>query len=187
MRLNVPKGVLFEDAFLNVRLYEGDGITWRYSLTDTVYPMFRGAKISFWVGRDLSVDKSKLYVRHIEPNDTSSVGGVYANGWITADITTLDCYEVAIDTVAPVLLPVDEALWTKNGKIALLLDEKETSLKNFKGTLNGEFILFEYNSKNKVFTLDLKKECVKPGKHTLRLAVTDQCDNEAVFERDIEN
>lgn len=187
MRLNVPKGVLFEDAFLNVRLYEGDGITWRYSLTDTVYPMFRGAKISFWVGRDLSVDKSKLYVRHIEPNDTSSVGGVYANGWITADITTLDCYEVAIDTVAPVLLPVDEALWTKNGKIALLLDEKETSLKNFKGTLNGEFILFEYNSKNKVFTLDLNKECVKPGKHTLRLAVTDQCDNEAVFERDIEN
>lgn len=187
MRLSVPKGVLFEDAFLNVRLHESDGITWRYSLADTVYPMFKGAKISFWVGKDLPVDESKLYVRHIEPNDTSSVGGVYANGWITADITTLDCYEVAIDTVAPALLPVDEELWAKNGRIVLSLDEKETSLKNFKGTLNGEFILFEYNSKNKVFTLDLKKEGVRSGLHKLRLAVTDKCGNETVFERDIEN
>ena len=186
MRLCVPAGALFDDAFLNVRLYEGEGITWRYSLTDTVYPMLKGSKISFWVGRNLPVDKSKLYVRHIEPDDTSSVGGVYANGWITANITTLDCYEVAVDTIAPVLLPEKETQWMQNGMIMLSLDEKETSLKSFKGTLDGKFILFEYNSKNKVFTLDLKKERVKPGVHRLRFVAIDQCGNEAVFERDIE-
>ena len=74
----------------------------------------------------------------------------------------------------------------QNGMITLSLDEKETSLKSFKGTLDGKFILFEYNSKNKVFTLDLKKERVKPGVHRLRFVAIDQCGNEAVFERDIE-
>lgn len=186
MRLDVPKDVLFEDAFLNIRLQKSDGVTWRYSLTDTVYPMLKGSKISFWVGGDLPMDKSKLYVRHIEPDDTSSVGGVYANGWITADITVLDCYEVAVDTVAPVLLPEDEELWAKKGRITLSLDEKETSLKSFKGTLDGKFILFEYNSKNKEFTLDLKKERVLPGVHRLRFVATDRCGNEAVYEKDIE-
>ena len=186
MRLDVPKDVLFEDAFLNIRLQKSDGVTWRYSLTDTVYPMLKGSKISFWVGGDLPMDKSKLYVRHIEPDDTSSVGGVYANGWITADITVLDCYEVAVDTVAPVLLPEGEEQWVKKGRITLSLDEKETSLKSFKGTLDGKFILFEYNSKNKEFTLDLKKERVLPGVHRLRFVATDRCGNEAVYEKDIE-
>ena len=186
MRLDVPKDVLFEDAFLNIRLQKSDGVTWRYSLTDTVYPMLKGSKISFWVGGDLPIDKSKLYVRHIEPDDTSSVGGVYANGWITADITVLDCYEVAVDTVAPVLLPEGEEQWVKKDRITLSLDEKETSLKSFKGTLDGKFILFEYNSKNKEFTLDLKKERVLPGVHRLRFVATDRCGNEAVYEKDIE-
>ena len=74
----------------------------------------------------------------------------------------------------------------EKGRITLSLDEKETSLKSFKGTLDGKFILFEYNSKNKEFTLDLKKERVLPGVHRLRFVATDRCGNEAVYEKDIE-
>lgn len=186
MRLDVPAGVLFEDAFLNVRLQSSDAVTWRYNLTDTVYPMLKGAKISFWVGNRLSVDKSKLYIKHVEPDDSSSVGGVYEDGWVSAYITTLDCYEVAVDTVAPLLNPVNEDMWMSKGKITISLEENETALKRFRGTLDGKFILFEYNSKNKEFTLDLKKEKVKRGTHLLRFVAIDQCGNEAVFERDIE-
>ena len=186
MRLDVPSGVLFEDVFLNVSLKESDALTWRYSLTDSVYPMLEGAKISFWVGEMQPDEVEKLYVRHIEPDDTSSVGGVYSNGWITADITTLDCYEVAIDTVAPVLSPVDEALWKSKEKIVLSFDEAETSLKSFKGMLDGKFILFEYNSKNKVFTLDLKREKVQRGVHRLHFVAVDRCGNEALYETEFE-
>ena len=186
MRLDVPKGVLFENAFLNIRLQGGDGVSWRYNLTDTVYPMLNGSKISFWVGEKLSVDKSKLYVRLFEPDDTSSVGGVYENGWISAKIRTIGSYDVAVDTVAPLLRPVEEDLWLQNGRVVLELEENETSLKSFKGTLNGEFILFEYNSKNSVFTLDLKTEGVKRGAHCLRLVAVDQCGNEAVYEKEFE-
>ena len=186
MRLDVPAGVLFEDAFLNVRLQHSDAVTWRYNLTDTVYPMLKGAKISFWVGNRLYVDKSKLYIKHVEPDDSSSVGGVYEDGWVSAYITTLDCYEVAVDTVAPILNPVNEDMWMSKGKITISLEENETALKSFRGTLDGKFILFEYSSKNKEFTLDLKAEKVKRGTHLLRFVAIDQCGNEAVFERDIE-
>lgn len=186
MRLDVPKGVLFDDAFLNVRLQESDGAGWRYNLTDTVYPMRDGAKISFWVGSDLPVDRSKLYIRHFENTDTSSVGGVYEDGWLTASINTLDAYDVAVDTVPPLLLPVGEADWEKRGRVVLSFEEKETSLKKFRGTIDGKFILFEYSSKNAEFTLDLKREKVARGKHFLRLQVVDKCGNECLFEKELD-
>ncbi len=186
LRLDVPRGVLFEDAFLNISLQESDGITWRYNLADTVYPMRKGSRISFWTGGKLPVDKSKLYIRHILPDDSSSVGGVYANGWITADIKTIGCYDVAVDTVAPRIVPVKKERWTKDGRVVMKFEENETGLKYFKGALDGKFILIEYNSKNSEFTLDLKREGVKPGRHLLRFVASDRCGNEVVYETEID-
>lgn len=187
MRLDVPNGVLFENAFLNVGLRESGGdVSWKYNLADTVYPMLDGAKISIWVGKRNERDESKLYIRHIAPDDTTSVGGVYEDGWITARITTIACYDVAVDTVPPLLIPINEQNWANNGVVRLSFEENETSLKNFKGTLDGKFVLFEYNSKNKEFTLDMKKENVKRGLYDLRLVAVDECGNEAVFEKEFE-
>lgn len=185
MRLSVPRGVLFEDAFLNITLQKGDTLSWRYCLADTVYPMLRGAKLSLWVGSGLPVDNSKLYIRHVEPDDSSSVGGTYENGWLTANIRCLSCYEAAIDTVAPELTPINKELWSQSGAVSFEVAENETSLSAFKGTIDGKFILFEYSSKNKTLTLDMKREGVRRGKRLLRLSVTDDCGNESVFEEEI--
>ncbi len=183
MRLYVPKGVLFEDAFLNVSLQGSDGLSWRYNLADTVYPMLDGSKISIWVGDDPPVDKSKLYIRHLAPDDTTSVGGVYRDGWIISGINTIACYDVAVDTIPPVIVPVDEDNWKNKNAIKFSFEENETSLASFMGTLDGRFVLFEYSSKNSEFTLDLNREGVKRGIHDLRLVVVDKCGNEAVYEK----
>lgn len=185
VRLDVPRGVLFEDALLNIRPLEGDASFVRYQLADTVYPMMKGSKISIRVGDVLPVDKSKLYIRQVKPNGESSVGGKYANGWITAGITCIGCYEVAADTVPPVLSPVREEQWAANGRVVFSVKEKETSLGSFKGTLDGEFVLFEHNLKNSVLTLDLRRERVGRGTHLLRLVVRDSCGNETVYEKEI--
>jgi hypothetical protein len=63
--------------------------------------------------------------------------------------------------------------------------EKETSLGSFKGTLDGEFVLFEHNLKNSVLTLDLRRERVGRGTHLLHLVVRDSCGNETVYEKEI--
>jgi hypothetical protein len=73
-----------------------------------------------------------------------------------------------------------------NGKVVFAVSDKETSVKSFRGTLNGNFILFSYNSKNGRMELDLKKENVRRGKHQLRIEVTDACGNVAVFEKRID-
>ena len=74
----------------------------------------------------------------------------------------------------------------RNGRVVLAGSERETSVKSFRGTIDGRFVLFSYSSKNRRMALDLSKENVVRGKHTLRLEVTDACGNKAVYEKNID-
>ena len=85
----------------------------------------------------------------------------------------------------PVLKPLNENLWGKNGKIVFALTDKETTVSSFKGTLDGKFVLFRYSSKNGRLTLDMKEENIRRGTHELRVVVVDGYGNETVFEKEI--
>ena len=69
----------------------------------------------------------------------------------------------------------------------LSLDDKETALASFRGTLNGKFVLFKYNRKDRRLTFDLKQENIKSGIHQLKVVATDVCGNVAVFEKEIKH
>lgn len=186
MRLSIPAGELFEDAVLDVTASEGQyGLSGRYSFGDEILPFVKSATLSIKVN-DASVDASKLYIKSVTKKGGYSVGGKYVSGWVSANIGALGCFEVAADTVAPRLSPIKENTWMRRGKILFSVSEKETSVKSFRGTLNGKFILFSYSSKNGRMELDLKKENVRRGKHLLRLEVSDACGNTTVYEKKID-
>ena len=185
MRLCIPAGELFEDAMLDVVVTDGEyGLSARYSFGNETLPLVAGAKLSLKAD-SVVADSSKLYIRSVTKKGGYAVGGIYENGWVTADVNSLGCFEVAVDTVAPKLTPVKEKTWMRNGKVVFSVSEKETSVKSFRGTLDGNFILFSYSSKNRRLELDLRKENVRRGKHLLRLEVTDACGNVSVCEKRI--
>jgi hypothetical protein len=185
MSLFVPNGELFGNARLNVRMEQGTSFSPRYSLGGEEYPIWHGAELGIRVESPVETDTSKLYVRRITRKGGYSVGGKFDSGWMKAKITVLGTYEVAVDTVVPRLKPVNEKMWGKNGKVVLSLVDKETSISSFKGTLNGNFVLFTYSSKNGRIVLDLKKENIRRGIHDLKVVAVDAHGNEAVFEKKI--
>ena len=185
MKLDIPANELFENAFLNVGVSGGDGVSWRYNFGDKLLPLWHGGTISIWVGKKNADEAGKLYVRRVTGKGYSPVGGRYDMGWMTAEINTIGSYEVALDTVPPQLVFVNEDRWQRTGRMAFTFAD-DTDMGSFKGTLDGDFVLFVHNSKNSTLVLDLKKENVARGKHHLRLSVTDTCGNEAVFEKEFE-
>jgi hypothetical protein len=52
----------------------------------------------------------------------------------------------------------------------------------YRGTVDGKWILFEYDKKRARLTHDFDDHTV-PGEHTLRLSVVDDRGNERIFER----
>lgn len=183
MRLKIPRGELFEHAFLNVTEEQQSALSRRYNLGGMRYPLRRKASLSLLVSDSLGLDSSKLYMKRITGKGSSAVNGKYSAGWLTSDITVLGCYEVGIDTVAPVVKSVNEKRWGRNGNIVFSVYDKETGIKEFKGTVDGSFVLFEYNSKSGRITCDLRKEKITRGRHTLRFYVIDNVGNMANVEK----
>ena len=110
-------------------------------------------------------------------------GGVIKDGWIKTDISSLGCYEVAIDTLPPVVRPVNEKQWGRSGRLSFYMSDSETGVKSYKGYIDGKFKLFKFSSKDVRLTCDLRAEGVSRGTHQLRLVVTDRAGNETTIEK----
>ncbi len=186
VRLEIPMGELFENTLLDVKEEKGkSGLSPVYSFSKSAVPFWHGAKLSIKVPDGAGVDSDKIYIRKVTKKGGSSVGGKYSNGWVTATVGALGRFELAADTVAPKLQPVGEKNWMKRGKIVFAVADKETHIKSFRGTLNGNFVLFNYSSKNSRLELDLKRENIRRGSHLLELEVEDACGNRRVFRKNI--
>lgn len=186
MELHIPAGELFGNTALDVKKSEGThGFSSRYTIGNEPVPLWHKATLSIRVD-SVTEDTSRLFIKRITEKGGYSVGGIYSNGTISTGITALGCFEVAIDTLPPRLKPINERSWVKKRRVVLLAEEKETSIKDFRGTVDGKFTLFSYSSKNGRIMLDLKKENIARGKRLIRLEVTDACGNTAIYEKKID-
>ena len=185
-RLYIPKGEMFDDACLAIAYDDSCTLSGSCLSTDEDVVFWHGAKLSLKVGDDVAgVPYEKLYIGKKGEKGISWVGGKYSDGWLTATISSQGVYDIAVDTVPPVLKPVKEASWEKNAKVVFELDDKETKPVSFRGTLNGKFVLFKYNRKERRLTFDFRQENIKSGTHKMRVVATDACGNTAVFEKSI--
>lgn len=184
MRVRIPHGELFEDAIINVTEQPSKFALSRcYDLGGAAYPLRSKVALSLQLCDTAKYAAEKYHIRRITKKGTHNVGGRYSNGWVTADISMLGCYEVAIDTVAPSVKAVNEKRWARNALLQFRAGDKGRGIRDFKGKIDGEFVLFEYSSKNGMLTCNLKNENVKRGKHKLLLTVTDNAGNVKTVER----
>jgi hypothetical protein len=92
-------------------------------------------------------------------------------------------YIVSADTVPPVIKPVNEKKWVRNREIVFRLSDKESMISSYKGTLNGKFVLFKYDSMNRRLVLNLREEKILPGVYELEVTVTDAYGNQSIFRK----
>lgn len=184
--LVIPKGGLFDDAYLTITKDSVCTISGGYASTGEEVFFRRSAELSLSAADVDADDKSKLCIYEMTDNDTTWVGGKYDNGNVVGKISSQGRYCIGVDTVPPVLEPVNEGYWMTNERVVFDLYDNETRVSSFRGTLNDEFVLFKYNSKDKRLTLDLEQERVNFGEHLLKVVVTDAYGNRTVFEKEIE-
>lgn len=184
--LSVPKGELFDDACLSLCNDTGVcTVTGYYASTGEDVFFRRGAELSLDAGDVNVADRTKLYLCKMTEKDTSWVGGRYADGKVVGKILSTGVYAIAADSVPPVLSPVNEKEWMKSARLVFDLYDNETNVSSFRGTLNGNFVLFKYSSKDRRLTFDFGQENIRRGNHKLKVVVTDAYGNSTVFEKSI--
>ena len=131
---------------------------------------------------------SKLYIVQRRKGWTGSVGGRYERGWMKANIRELGGeFYVAIDTIAPVLTPISMGNWSKSGIIRVKVADSQTGISSYRATLDGQWTLMEYSSKNRQLTIRLSDSPLKKdgSLHLLRITVTDGVGNISTLEHEV--
>ena len=179
MELVIPKGMLYDDVDLNSKVIADSlNISFDYQLHDRPVPLHAGCPLVIGVRNYPVSDMSKYYVVRKYKGRLASVGGYFEEGFMHADIRELGTYSVAIDTVAPRVVPLNRPQW-KTGNIQFKIRDAETGIKEYKVYIDGKFVLFKFSSKN------AKLSCVHPDRikkgmrHRMEVIITDRCGNVA--------
>ncbi len=94
-------------------------------------------------------------------------------------------FALARDTVAPVITmpkPVTGKWITSQKTLSLQIRDNMSGIKEYKGYMNGKFILFEFEYKTARITHNFDDGVFDDGRNELKVIVTDNVGNSAIFE-----
>ena len=176
----IPKGELFDDVELAYEVVPSEtDYAAHYKLSETRIPLRKGAEITMPVNPQKNVDTKKLYVARVDGKQRTYCGGTYKYGRITANITELGTYTVCADTIAPKITPIGSSAWKGQGRVVVRITDGETGIRDYRGMIDGRWVLFKYSSKTARLTCDLKAEGITRGKHEVEILVTDMRGNKS--------
>ncbi len=146
---------------------------------------------NFYINYDLSnykvehLDKifiARLYGYYKRPSyvHTKRKGNI-----LSAGSKTLGLYTLVMDTVAPTIKPVNfqNKKWlSKYRYLKVKIDDELSGISKYRATVNGEWILMEYDYKTKMLVHDFNDNIVKDTKNELKIIVTDNVGNSSTFE-----
>ena len=182
LELEIPKGMLYDNADLNCRVIADSlDISFDYQLHDRPLPLHGKCPLKIAVRYYPISDLSKYYVVRKHKGKKISAGGQFKEGYMHTAISELGTYSVALDTIAPKIVPMYKPQW-KTGNIQFKISDAETGIKDYKVYIDGEFVLFKFSSKNSRLSCVHTKRIKRGMMHRMEVIVTDYCGNKTIEE-----
>ncbi|MEI7499509.1 MAG: M23 family metallopeptidase [Bacteroidota bacterium] len=186
MKLKVPKEALYDDLSFTYSVTPPTNGSYAYvhHLHDQYTPLHTWCTISIKTETLPDHLAGKAVIVSVEPgNHFISRGGSYENGWVTARIRDFGNYTIAVDTEPPVIRPINifpNKKVKKQSSILIKISDNLSGIKLYRGTLNGNWILMDYDEKNHLLSY-LFDEHIKPGKNQFVLMVADEVGNSSLY------
>ena len=179
--IDFPKNALYQGSYLNIKT-SGDTL---HLHTDNI-PVHKNISISMDISNYNALDKNKLYIaRQAYKNTSYYTTTRREKNILTAKTRILGSYTLFMDTIAPTIKAANftDGKWISNNKtLKIKIEDSHSGISSYRATLNGRFILMEYNYKKDVLTYDFNDNIITDTKNNLRLIVTDNVGNSTTFE-----
>ena len=179
--IDFPKNALYQGSYLNIKT-SGDTL---HLHTDNI-PVHKNISISMDISNYNALDKNKLYIaRQAYKNTSYYTTTRREKNILTAKTRILGSYTLFMDTIAPTIKAANftDGKWISNNKtLKIKIEDSHSGISSYRATLNGRFILMEYNYKKDVLTYDFNDNIITDTQNNLRLIVTDNVGNSTTFE-----
>jgi len=174
-----PQGTLYSDLnFTYKKLPKPTGNAWSalHQIHNRYTPLHIGFNISIKADNLPENLKNKALIIN---SNGSSQGGFFENGYVKATPKNFGSFYIAIDTIAPRIIPVNISEG-KNmaglSKIFFKISDNLSGIKSFNGYIDGKWALMEFDTKTATLWHSFDERTAS-GKHTLELVVADMKEN----------
>lgn len=185
IRLNIPRNSLYRNIWMHYNASSRTGYqSTLHSLHQTPVALHLPAQLSIHIDSAYeSIMNEQLGIVKIGGNGRRSwIGGAFRDGWIDAEISELGDYAIACDVKPPMITPVDPGKWRERKQIKIRITDDLSGISIYRGEIDGQYALFEFDGKKAMLTYDFDNERLKPGYHRLKLSITDKCGNRSLYE-----
>ncbi|APY00091.1 M23 family metallopeptidase [Lacinutrix venerupis] len=181
-KVNFYKDTFYDSFFIDFNV-KNDTLT----LHKPIIPVKKSFTISYDISNFKEEDLKQLYIAElIGWNNWPSYSPTKRKGNTLSTYTKdLGTYVLARDTVAPTIKPINfkDGSWlSKYRYLKVKINDKGTGISNYRATINGKWILMEYNYKKKTLTYDFNDAVSTETKNKLKVIVTDNVGNSTTFE-----
>ncbi len=180
--VNFPKQTFYDNVYLD--LFMKDSVL---NVHKPNIPLNKSYSITFDVKKYTEAQKQQMYIASITNNKYYTyVSTVKKDSLFKTSTKTLGKFTLNTDKQSPVIKNTNISEGQKISKYRYLttaISDKQTGIKSFRGEIDGEWILMEYNTKKGVLTYDFNDKKLSKGKHTFQLTVKDNVENTSTFSR----
>ena len=180
MDVYIPGGSLYEDAYLDIDFTEDMVKVHRDEI-----PLHSNITVGFDVSDYSEEEKEKLFIAKISDRGRPSYSTTYKKGnRFTTGTRNFGNYKLAKDTTAPRISPVNfsNGQWISgNETLKLKISDDLSGIEAYRATVNGKFILMEYEYKNNTITHYFSDDVLSETENELKVIVTDNVGNTATY------
>ena len=174
-----PKNTFYKNLFLNFKVSD----TLAQIHTPTV-PLNKKFTLTFNVSKYNKEAKKELYIAYINENgSTSYQPTVKKDATFYTQTKKLGNYKLLTDSIPPTikLKNFNDKQWlTHYNYLKVKINDKGSGIKSYRGEIDGEWILMEYNVKKGMLTYNLNDKKFNTVKHHLKITVIDNVGNKSV-------
>lgn len=182
VNVHFPAYTFYQDFYIDLK----DNRDGTYTIHNEEIPVRKYFTLNFNVANYSIEERKKLFIARLnEENDSIYVPAKKDGTVFTARTKNLGTYTLAKDDEPPTITPKNfkNNQWLSNyTQLALAIKDSISGIKNYKATINGKWILTEYEPKTGTLTYNFSDNVIKKGtKHLLEVTVTDNVGNYTIF------
>lgn len=176
----LPKKTFLEKAILKIEEDENS-----LSISPNLFPFNNPYEIRFNLKNIDTVRKRQTFIAMRKEKKLYYLPTIIKDGkWITK-IKDMGDFTLAIDSIAPKIYSSNfkPNQWLSKFKyMTIKVSDDFSGIKSYRGTINGQWVLFEFDPKRNSLTYDFSDKQFELAKHELLLEVEDNVGNKSVYE-----
>ena len=182
IRVQIYKDSFYEDVDINFEVTNDT-----LKLHKPSIPLKKSMNINFDISQYKGSDREKLFIGSVSRygNKLYYTPTKKRGNTLTARTKYLGTYTLGVDEENPEIKTINfkNGSWISNYRyLKIKISDQISGIKNYRATINGQWILMEYDTKTQTLTHDFNDQIITDTKNNLKVIVTDNVGNSSTFE-----